>query len=644
MKRIWIGLLVALCITACSRESNWVQVSFRVAPSPPYPELLRWAGWPAREIPSAVLEHDCYLVNVWASDIVDGVAPSSVPSGFDGSCLKMGNLSQAVSLSTLTNEGVTLTARAGSARTIELLGVSGSEGNCSTLTPANWFSPKPIRVHTLATATENLTKSREVTLYSSYTSTAPDERLAPCSGPVAINSIDPVTGGQGGGTVITVTGTGFFPDPDISIGGNRCRHPNLISSTEVQCVAPAVSSRGIRDVRNVVVANRGASHSDTLPNGYTYTSPPINARNFYERNPVTTEGLFKATDADSSFPRIIGVDDRLWVAWLEDTTKLYLMSFNHDYTDPKWTIGNSGVAISTSASSRVEGTHYLGRPLVAFNESGQARVGYLTEGDTFEFIDGGGLNTNGSSSKVDVVNHSGTLYAAWIENDGSTEDYVRLARYEGGGTWTQLNTQSQLNKTASSESASDADIELNGDKVFVVWTEVNSGFDQLYASYYDINGNSFSGISPSLNDNSSVNSSYPHLASDGMQISVAWSETSRIRVQEWVSDTTWSPLTAAATAAIQIANPALLPRLAWHGSTLYVAFHESGVPEQTYVLDYSGSGTAWPNTLGTAVNSNPTRAASHTDLGVVGDQLIQVFAEDPGDTDKHIRVTVLDVQ
>lgn len=84
---------------------------------------------------------------------------------------------------------------------------------------------------------------------------------------LSVTSISPANGADGGGTSVTITGTGFTATTTATIGGAACTAP-VITPTTLTCTAGA-NTPGVADV----VVTRGAN-SSTLSAGFTYVTLP----------------------------------------------------------------------------------------------------------------------------------------------------------------------------------------------------------------------------------------------------------------------------------------------------------------------------------------------------------------------------------
>jgi hypothetical protein len=98
------------------------------------------------------------------------------------------------------------------------------------------------------------------TLTNGYTYASPNP--AP-----TVTAILPNSGATGGGTSVTITGTGFLAGATVSLGGAPATNVIVLNSTSISATTPAHAVGTV----NVVVTNTDGQ-SGTLINGYTYTS------------------------------------------------------------------------------------------------------------------------------------------------------------------------------------------------------------------------------------------------------------------------------------------------------------------------------------------------------------------------------------
>ncbi len=82
-----------------------------------------------------------------------------------------------------------------------------------------------------------------------------------------VGSINPTSGTTGGGTPVTITGTGFLAGASVAVGGTAATGVTVVSSTTITATTPAHTAGAV----NVVVTNTDGQ-SGTLTGGYTYTT------------------------------------------------------------------------------------------------------------------------------------------------------------------------------------------------------------------------------------------------------------------------------------------------------------------------------------------------------------------------------------
>jgi hypothetical protein len=88
--------------------------------------------------------------------------------------------------------------------------------------------------------------------------------------PPSLSSLNPDNGPTTGGTFVTLTGSDFtdLGTTSVTFGGSAASNVTVVSTTTITCTTPAHSAGTV----DVEVTNLFGS--DTLPNSYTYGSPP----------------------------------------------------------------------------------------------------------------------------------------------------------------------------------------------------------------------------------------------------------------------------------------------------------------------------------------------------------------------------------
>lgn len=82
--------------------------------------------------------------------------------------------------------------------------------------------------------------------------------------PPQLTSIAPMTGPSGGGTLVTITGTGFAAGATVTFGGTSAQVTNM-TQTSIEVTTPAHAAGAVE----VVVTNPGGQNHN-LPNAFTY--------------------------------------------------------------------------------------------------------------------------------------------------------------------------------------------------------------------------------------------------------------------------------------------------------------------------------------------------------------------------------------
>jgi hypothetical protein len=88
--------------------------------------------------------------------------------------------------------------------------------------------------------------------------------------PLTITAISPNSGPVGGGTNVTISGTGFTSGSSVTIAGLSCANTTVFNSGRIICTTPAIAIGVGGDADVIVTASSG--QSATLPGGFTYTT------------------------------------------------------------------------------------------------------------------------------------------------------------------------------------------------------------------------------------------------------------------------------------------------------------------------------------------------------------------------------------
>ncbi|MEO5822524.1 MAG: IPT/TIG domain-containing protein [Vicinamibacteraceae bacterium] len=158
-------------------------------------------------------------------------------------------------------------------------------GTTITLTGTNFVSGATVRVGGVAATSVAFASSTGITARTpagtagarDVVVTNPDGRAATRTGAFTYTStptatltataVSPLSGPTGGGTAITVTGTGFVAGATVAIGGTAATGVTFVSSTQLTARTPAKPVGGY----SVVVRNPNGQTANT-PRGFTYTS------------------------------------------------------------------------------------------------------------------------------------------------------------------------------------------------------------------------------------------------------------------------------------------------------------------------------------------------------------------------------------
>ena len=82
-----------------------------------------------------------------------------------------------------------------------------------------------------------------------------------------VSAVSPTSGPAGGGTGLTLTGSGFISSTTVTVGGSPCTNVQFVSASSLTCISPA-HSVGIVDI----IVSNSSTLSATLSAGFTYNA------------------------------------------------------------------------------------------------------------------------------------------------------------------------------------------------------------------------------------------------------------------------------------------------------------------------------------------------------------------------------------
>jgi len=86
--------------------------------------------------------------------------------------------------------------------------------------------------------------------------------------PITLSSLAPASGPTSGGTVVTLTGSGFVSGASVSVGGVAATGVTFLSASQLRATTPA----GTAGAKSVQVTNP-SGQSVTLASAFTYQAP-----------------------------------------------------------------------------------------------------------------------------------------------------------------------------------------------------------------------------------------------------------------------------------------------------------------------------------------------------------------------------------
>ena len=221
-------------------------------------------------------------------------------------------------------------------------------------------------------------------------------------------SVSPVSGPTSGGTVITVTGTGFVSGATIAIGGTAATGVTYLSATQLRATTPAKAAGGY----SVVVRNPSGQTANT-PVGFTYTSTPTTSPTLTSVSPTSgpTAGGTTITLTGTNF--VSGATVR--VGGVAATAVTWVSSTRVTARTPAGTAGAKDVRITnpngTYANRTGAFTYTTSTTTGAPTASGLSPLSGPTMGGTLITVTGSNF-VSGATIKVGGVAATGVTFVS----------------------------------------------------------------------------------------------------------------------------------------------------------------------------------------------------------------------------------------
>ena len=325
-----------------------------------------------------------------------------------------------------------------------------------------------------------------------------------------VSSINPAYGPLGGGTNVTVTGSGFTSGSTVFFGGIQASHVNFVSSTSLVATTPA-GSLGTVDV--TITASNGSMN---LPGAYSYLGPPQITRisptsapstggnilqifgNSFTSDSTVSVGTVAATNVQlqgttsitaSIPPGAAGTTLNINVkngngtaslassfTYLDPRSVLLQDSFNGDANEPQWTPSPLGLS---QGWSKVKGTFaYSGIGHTQQYAGSAGWTDYDVETKILLFSTSnypGGLRARVNPS-------TGSGYEAWLYPGSNTIALFRITGWNIDSPG--LTELSSASVTFDATNFHTLRLSLHGSAIAVYWDNVQimSANDSTYAS------------------------------------------------------------------------------------------------------------------------------------------------------------------
>ncbi|WP_298622680.1 IPT/TIG domain-containing protein [uncultured Legionella sp.] len=205
----------------------------------------------------------------------------------------------------------------------------------------------------------------------------------------SINSISPNNGPLAGGNTVTISGSNFMPGLTVFFGGQAATNIQLLSSTTIKVVVPALPGILTESV-DVVIQNPDGQQT-FAPKGYTYASASVPAVTLINPNTGTSAGGTTVIISGSNLDTTQSVTFGGIAATLTQITSNQLTVIT-----PSHPAGLVSIVVTTSSGSIEQPNAYTYVPLsvptnVAIDSSGTTVTGNGEPGTTAEVRNSSGI-------------------------------------------------------------------------------------------------------------------------------------------------------------------------------------------------------------------------------------------------------------
>jgi hypothetical protein len=129
--------------------------------------------------PGTAADMDCFLVNIRGAGVVATYPLVDFGDGVTSSCLDLGTVSTAVSVSDATTSGIRMPVKTGKARTIEVLGFEGL-GTCAGKSLKELLAVDGAELYKLGSTTTDIFTNRTVAIENSYVDGTTPDKIDDC--------------------------------------------------------------------------------------------------------------------------------------------------------------------------------------------------------------------------------------------------------------------------------------------------------------------------------------------------------------------------------------------------------------------------------------------------------------------------------